>query len=777
MTLIDRCRDGLIMLAVAALSLGLLVYIGWSEGQQTYSRFQAEKMAAQGELVQTAMDAYLRAGLPVGQFPGFRLLAESIRQSDPTIAAIAVHDRTGQVVFADGDVAVPHLPGGSETDRFLVRGDGTWLQVALPLRNRFETVGELTITMPRHVIADSAAAHLPLILGLAAVLTMSFGLFAFWITPRVQNSRVPWIGGGYVLTFAIAAVAIVVSLLDLYADGAQSKAKALADSLARRIEPVVSYGLKIEDFEGLDQVLIRYRQLNPDIRAVGITLGGVVVVHSDQSMIGHPWQKAGNAHEYVVPVGGPARAAGKDEVAGDIRVVVSLPGEIVWRAVLRGIKNFGALFVASALIAGLFLGVARALESRNTGQMARQSALIRPIFFIAVFCENLTASFLPQLLRGAAAEWGLGQDTASLAFAGYFAAFLLILLPASGWIDRHGPRKAITSGALLVVLANLLPAMMPNFGMLLAARIIAGLAQGLLFIGVQAAVLASAPAGQRTRAAAIIVFGFNAGMIAGAAIGSLLVEDISMRGVFALSAAIACLLAIYAVYGVTVPSAGIGAVTSLRQLLRDIPHAVVNLGFLRALLLIGAPSKAILTGAVGFAMPLLLSGLGWEAEDIGQAIMLYAAGVLISSGPMARFVDYSGRIGATLVVGGVLSAAGLAIIGSISLWQMPPVTQAILVIGGIALVGLAHGCINAPVITYVGTTGAATRLGTNGATALYRMAERLGHLLGPIVVGQLLLLTKGDAIVLLWMGGVLLVCAVLFALPMRRQTTVSEDVR
>lgn len=45
------------------------------------------------------MDTYLRAGLPVGQFPGFRQIADSIRDSDPAIAAIAVHDLTGRAIL------------------------------------------------------------------------------------------------------------------------------------------------------------------------------------------------------------------------------------------------------------------------------------------------------------------------------------------------------------------------------------------------------------------------------------------------------------------------------------------------------------------------------------------------------------------------------------------------------------------------------------------------------------------------------------------------------
>jgi len=761
-TLRDRLRHGLIMLAVAAVSFTLLVYVGWGEGKRTYPRFQVEKMVAQGELVQAALETYLRAGLPLAQFPGFRSIAEPIRQSDPTIAAIAARDRSGHTVFMAGDTSVPQLPaashaGGTAPARYTVGDDGMWLQVALPLRNRFEAVGELTVTMPRPAIARVTDAHLPALAALAAGMALLFGIFSLWAAPRLRGHRIPWIGIGYTAVFALVAAGVVASLLSLYADGAQSKAKALADSLAERIRPVVAYGLTLQDLEGLDRMLAGYRQLNPDIQAVGITQNGRILVHSDPAQVGRGWTSDASAYDYVVPI---------PTAASDIRIAVALPAGVVWRAVANSVKNFAALFVATALIAALFLGVARALESKATERKPHQLALIRPIFFIAIFCEYLSAGFLPQLLRGAAMQWDLGQGAASLAFTAYFVAFLLVLLPVSAWVDREGPRRAVIFGAVLVALASLIPVMTLDFGALLLSRTLAGLGQGLLFIGMQAAVLAHAPAGQRTQAAAIIVFGFNGGMIAGAAIGSLLVQDVAAIGVFAIGAVTALLLAAYAAWAIAVPPARSGAAMTFGRMLRDIPRAFASLGFLRALLLIGAPAKAVLTGAVGFGLPLLLGGLGWAPEDIGQVIMLYAAGVLLSGGAAARFVDRSQRSSATLALGGLVSAFALACIGLTGLWTPSPILQVLLVAGGTLLLGLAHGCINAPVITYIAGTGAAATLGANGATALYRVVERAGHVLGPLLAGQLLLLSGGSALAFLWIGAGLLVCLLLFLLPM-----------
>src|SRR3954453_9285359 len=67
----------------------------------------------------------------------------------------------------------------------------------------------------------------------------------------------------------------------------------------------------------------------------------------------------------------------------------------------------------------------------------------------------------------------------------------------------------------------------------------------MLFIGVQSYILAVASPQKKTQAAAIIVFGFQGGMISGMAIGSLLVSYLHPQGVFELSAAIGLATALY----------------------------------------------------------------------------------------------------------------------------------------------------------------------------------------------------------------------------------------
>ena len=179
-------------------------------------------------------------------------------------------------------------------------------------------------------------------------------------------------------------------------------------------------------------------------------------------------------------------------------------------------------------------------------------------------------------------------------------------------------------------------------------RAISGIGQGMLFIGIQAYILAVAPAEKKTQGAAIIVFGFQGGMISGMAIGSLLVNYLHPQGVFMLSGAIGFATAIYSM--LLIPRAvELGARHSTIYGIGSGLKSVFCSGeFLKTMFCIGVPAKAILTGTITFGLPLLLGQNGYRQEEIGQIIMLYAIGVVVASGYVSRLVDRTGSTTAVL---------------------------------------------------------------------------------------------------------------------------------
>jgi MFS family permease len=457
-------------------------------------------------------------------------------------------------------------------------------------------------------------------------------------------------------------------------------------------------------------------------------------------------------------------------------LAVTILKSIVFERVARSVKNFAALFIASAFLSGLFLQVAASMQRMHkTAQVAADDkaaisdaalVLIKPVFFLAVFLDSLTYSFLPKFMQSAATTQGFSSGFASAPFTAYYLCFALSLIPAGVLADRRGPKQVILLG--LIIAAGSLFSMVLPLGIweLTFLRGLSGIGQGLLLIGVQNFILAVSTPEKKTQGAAIIVFGFQGGLISGMALGSLFVTFLGTAGVFVISGGVGLATILYSLLLVPATERRHATTTvaaSVKKLTDDLKKVIANLEFLKILLCIGAPAKAILTGVITFALPLILGQQGYRPEDIGQLIMLYGLGVVASSGYVSRLVDRTKNTELVLFIGAVMSGIGLILIGFMGSSQIGTgLLSTAIAIFAVLMVGLAHGFINAPVTTHVGLTQLAKHVGANQAMTAYRFLERGGHVAGPILISQLFLIWGQGAPVIGAIGAAVVVLSLVF---------------
>jgi MFS family permease len=598
------------------------------------------------------------------------------------------------------------------------------------------------------------ASFQPLIF-VVLVVSAAFATLVWIATPFLARTRTPWLQIGYALTFLATAGGVVTSLVTLYSDGVEGKLHASASTLAQRLSDVVEFKINFSDIDGIDQVFTNYRKLNGEISEVNLVINGKINISSDPKMTGKTWASNSNNFEYKIDL--------SQNQAGQIHLVVSAPTSVVYNQVERSVRNFAALFVASAFLAGLFLQVASSMQRLRptSGAPARPAAsideagliIVKPVFFLAVFLEHLLYSFLPKFMQDVATGSGVSVAYAAAPFTAYYLCFALSLIPAGHFAEKHGPRVLIWAGlivASLSVFGLLLP---QNIYEVTALRGLAGIGQGMLFIGIQAYILAVASPEKKTQGAAILVFGFQGGMISGMAIGSLLVSYLQPHGVFMVSGIIGLSAAIYCAVLVPRVSERKDKAANGFSILQGLSRVMRNAEFLKTMLCIGVPAKAILTGTITFALPLLLGQYGYRSEDIGQVIMLYAMSVVAASGVISRLVDKTGNTTSILFLGAALSGIGLVLIGTMGSPMVGDgVLSSALVVAGVVSVGLAHGFINAPVVTHVAHSQLAKEIGANSVTTTYRFVERIGHVAGPALVAQFFLLWGQSPQILMGIG-------------------------
>ena len=748
-SLLRRLGESVTMLIVAAASLALLLYVGFGDGKRTFEQIQIEKLTAQGLYVQNSLEKFVRDGLPLRQYAGFSTLAAPVVEGDE-VDGVGVYDQAGKQLFMSADKGIARLPEpppgvvNPGDDIKVVYGQDNY-RVLLPLRSRFETVGSVVIFAPAKQIAQRIQnTFLPLIYVVLA-LSAGFSLIAVFGKPLLKSVRLPWLQILYGSVFLIMAGFVVSSLVNLYFDGLQSKARATAFTLSQRLMDIVEFKLDFNGIDGIDRAFRDNRKANPEISEAAVIINGAVEIATDSKIVGSRWATNSDVFEYKLSL---SRAS----QSGATELAVTVPVRVVWERVGRSVKNFAALFIAAAFLSALFLQVAALLQQRSATSAEGTSTssndvwlvLIKPVYFLGVFLDSLIYSFLPKYMQEAAAASGLSVGFASAPFTAYYLCFALSLIPAGAFCERRGPKTIILLGLLIAAGSVLCLALPLGLWEMMALRGVAGVGQGMLVIGVQSYILTYVSPEKKTQGMAIIVFGFQGGLISGMALGSLFVAFLSPNGVFAIAGGVGAAILAYSAY--LLPSSQKKAAVStlkesVQRLKNDLSKVVTDLSFLQTLLFIGAPAKAILTGVITFALPLVLGQLGYRPEDIGQIVMLYGLGVVASSGYVSRWVDRTKNTERILFIGAVLSGGGLAAIGLINSPLLSGNWSATaLLIVAVTTVGIAHGFINAPVVTHVGQSELSKRIGAVPVSTAYRFLERSGHVAGPLLLSQLFLL-------------------------------------
>ncbi|MET3428111.1 DHA1 family purine ribonucleoside efflux pump-like MFS transporter [Actinoplanes tereljensis] len=257
--------------------------------------------------------------------------------------------------------------------------------------------------------------------------------------------------------------------------------------------------------------------------------------------------------------------------------------------------------------------------------------------FAIVMSEFLPASLLPRIADDLEVSAGVaGQAVSVTAFAAALSALLIsVVLPRA---DRRRVKIGLT---LLAIISNLIVALAPNLYVLLAARLLLGVALGGFWAMATAMAAHLVPAHHLGRALTVINSGVAVATVAAVPLGAWLGDVWGWRPVFLLGAGVA-LLALIA-QATTLPSVTPTGASGLRALGSVLRSGVVLAGLFAILLVFSGhfsgftyirPAAESMSGidAGGFAALLLVFGV---ANFLGTAL----------AGPLA---DRSPRTGVFL---------------------------------------------------------------------------------------------------------------------------------
>ncbi|MBL8329509.1 MAG: MFS transporter [Rubrivivax sp.] len=403
------------------------------------------------------------------------------------------------------------------------------------------------------------------------------------------------------------------------------------------------------------------------------------------------------------------------------------------------------------------------MDETPLGHDSHSLAKIRAPLFVFILAEELTRSFLPAYTQdllvpvpGLSPQLVLGLP---------IALFMLIVALAQPFMgvfcERRGHKSTMLIGASIAAAGFFATAMASSVLDLLVWRSLCAVGYAMVFVAGQAFVLDHATPATRARSFALFVGAIMAATVCGPSIGGILADNIGTRPTFALAGLLA-LLSLVVIRGLPDLSKTSQSRPPTRlPTLREIGHLMINHRFMRITALAAMPAKILLTGVCFYLVPLYVLTIGSTPSMAGRILMTYAVVMVVMAPITAGLATNRQRMHA--LVGGGLIVSGLGglllLAGGDVLW----------VFGAVILIGLGQSMSISAQSALVSEHCAQEirAMGEGVIYGVYRLLERIGNALGPMIAGALVLhfdYVTGFALI----GLAVILCGIAFLFATRR---------
>ena len=367
------------------------------------------------------------------------------------------------------------------------------------------------------------------------------------------------------------------------------------------------------------------------------------------------------------------------------------------------------------------------------GETPASVVAIRAPLFIFMFAEELTRPFLPIYIQGLASPIeGLSPSLVTSLPMVAFLAIVALAQPFLGTLtERAGRRRSLVMGAALGAAGYVATAFAFDLMGLVIGRSVTAIGFALVFVAAQGYVIDNTDTAQRAKGMAVFIGAILVAGLCGPPIGGILADRVGMSTTFLLAGAAA------------VVSLGLAHIGVPRQEWDDKRSPMIrwrDLGLvlrsprLSALLFLCAlPAKLILVAVAFFLVPLHMEAVGQNQASIGRLLMIYPLMMVIL---VPAFASLAGRPDQRIR----LVAVGGLVAGFSTLIIIADPNSVFTVAGMLACLGLGQAMSIASQSALVGEFGRdlPEPVGEAALYGIFRLVERTGNALGPLVAGALL---------------------------------------
>jgi MFS family permease len=320
-----------------------------------------------------------------------------------------------------------------------------------------------------------------------------------------------------------------------------------------------------------------------------------------------------------------------------------------------------------------------------------------------------------------AAAFGVPPERMRWVIICYVFTYAVTSFVGGAAADHVGHARVFRLGAALSAVAFLLAGLAPTLGWLLGARVVQGVAGGLVYGTTPGLVTLAAPPHARGRALGFLNGAIGVGFTVGPVVAGVLVDALGWRAIFHLRLPLALLVLAWAA---ALPVARATGTGSPRVAVRDVARASVAV----------PGALAFLANAGIFAIWLLapfylVTGRGLPTRVAGWLFMLTPLGTALGAPLAGRAAD---RHGARLPM---LAGLTLETVGLLVLARADATTPLSLVAAALFVAGLGLGVFQVPNMTVMMALFPAGQQGAAGGLTF--LARTLGVVFGVAALAQL----------------------------------------
>lgn len=729
------------------LAVAFLLFLNHAKFSTALAQREQLRQTLVAEDLSEVLESHLALGLTLENMPALRTLLDRRRAQDARLHAVAVLDMQGQTLIVSGqDKPALWRAALRRTNRHASENDQA--AIATPLQN---SLGQNTawlildydLSETRQQTAQAFAGLWP-----QALLALSGALVAlFTLLPRLaQRHANPPARSvrqiGFLVVSLLLAVQVLISwsayraFSQVSRDDAPLLANTLANTLVPPIERGLAHGMPLTQLRGVTE------WLQPALKSSQEFAALTIQDPQGQALFTvHPKDRAA----VTAPIDYPFPIKLNGAIAGTL--VVGLDPRWLIERTQKRVLEFATLLVIGGLLSmELLYGLKSRIEPDAEKVALTRLRLPLVLFFIGselpraflpMWSKDLTHQVLPQAWEGTLAARLLvpvfdilpQAVRMTLPIAIFLLAGALMSAVAGRYSARYGPKQLFKLGLALAACGHVLAWMSESLLSLSLARIFAGMSFGCISVAAFAHIRNAGGADSaKGGGMALYLSAYVTAAICGAGLGSLLEEWADTPAVFAFGLLCIglCALTLRYLPQLHISSASTALKTGLvLKLLCQRP-------FVRLLLLMGLPMQIVQQGVLFYWVPLALAASGESTSIIGLMMMSYSGLVLLLNAATAHWADRNGQHVLLVVLG--LALAGLAALLS-GIFYTP------LMIGfSIGLIGVAWAAIFPAQGVLVLNLGELQLLGVAPpeAIGLYRMVERVGSMLSPLLVALLI---------------------------------------